>query len=232
MPATPEELIASIPILRRVTPDDRRRLASVSRVRELPRGARIFDEGDPADHFWLIARGRVKVFKTTPAGRDVILEIFGAGDPLGAVAVYEGGPYPASAVAISDVTFLVIPQGAFFALVESHPSFARGLLAGLTERLVHLTRRISELSGARVEARLARLFLKLADESGVPDSRGTLIPVSLSRRELADLAGTTIETAIRIMSRWGKQRLVLTLEQGFVLVDRASLEGLASGERV
>jgi CRP/FNR family transcriptional regulator len=98
----------------------------------------------------------------------------------------------------------------------------------LTQRLVELTNRLAELSGSRVEARFARLFLKLGDNVGRPVNGGIGIPMALSRQELADLTGTTIETAIRIMSRWGKDEIVRTDKDGFVLLDRAALEEIAA----
>jgi CRP-like cAMP-binding protein len=103
----------------------------------------------------------------------------------------------------------------------------RGLLGGLTHRLVELTNRLAELSGGRIEARLARFFLKLATDLGQQHPDGTFIPLALSRQEVADMIGTTIETAIRIMSRWGKENLVRTEKDGFVVVDRGALEAIA-----
>ncbi len=143
------------------------------------------------------------------------------------MAVYESRPYPASAVALEPTTCLLISRQAFFTLLESHPTMVRGLLTGLTHRLVELTNRLAELSGGRIEARLARFFLKLATDMGQARSEGTFIPLALSRRELADMIGTTIETAIRIMSRWGKDNLVRTEKDGFVVIDRAALETMA-----
>ena len=103
----------------------------------------------------------------------------------------------------------------------------RGLLVGLTHRLVELTNRLTELSGGRVEGRLARFFLKLAQDMGQMRPEGTFIPLALSRQELADMIGTTIETSIRIMSRWGKDDIVRTEKDGFVVVDRSALETVA-----
>ena len=223
-----EQLLQSTPIFKKISPEDRARLAPLARILDYRRGEQIFSEGSPSDRFYVIASGRVKVFKTTPAGKDVILEIFSVGDPLGAVAVYEGWPFPASAVAIEDTTCITIQRSAYFGLLESSPSLVRGLLLGLTHRLVELTNRLAELSGSRVEPRFARLFLKLAGEVGRARGEGTFIAMQLSRQELADLTGTTIETAIRIMSRWGKQRIVLTEKDGFLLLDRAALEALAA----
>ena len=84
------------------------------------------------------------------------------------------------------------------------------------------------MTGGRIEARFARLFLKLADQMGRSERGGTFIPLSLSRQELADMTGTTIETCIRIMSRWGKENVVHTDKDGFVVLDRKELQSSAS----
>jgi CRP-like cAMP-binding protein len=214
-------------LFRRLAPGDRQRLAEVATVRDFEKGAMLFSEGDGSDLLYTVVSGRVKVFKTTARGTDVILEIFGPGDPVGAVAVYEARPYPASALALEPTACLVIPRQAFFSLLEASPTMVRGLLVGLTHRLVELTNRLTELSGGRVEGRLARFFLKLARDMGQARVDGTFIALALSRQELADMIGTTIETSIRIMSRWGKADIVRTEKDGFVVVDRPALEAVA-----
>jgi CRP-like cAMP-binding protein len=225
----PDDLLRRSPIFRRLSPGDRARVAEVARLVSFERGDLIFAEGDPADRFLSIVDGRVKVFKSTPAGKEIILEIFGPGSPLGAVAVYEGVPFPASALAIEPTTCLHIDQKAFFRLLEQHPALVRGLLSGLTLRLAELTRRLAELTGGRVEARFSRLFLKLADQIGRAERDGVFVPMPLSRQELADLTGTTIETAIRIMSRWQKEAVVHTEKDGFLILNRAALDEAAGG---
>jgi CRP-like cAMP-binding protein len=228
--ATPvAELLQGSPLFRALAGADRERLAEVSSSRSYDKGEVIFSEGDPSDHLYAIVSGRVKVVKVLPSGREVILEIFGPGDPLGAVVAYEGRPFPATAVATERVTCLLVRCASFFALMERHPSLVRGFLTGLTQRLVELTRRIPEVAGGRVETRLAHLFLKLANKMGRPGAEGVSIPVALSRQELADLAGTTVETCIRVMSRWGKEGVLRTERDGFLLADRAALEQLTRG---
>jgi CRP/FNR family transcriptional regulator len=221
------EVLRRTTIFRRLTPDDRQRVAAVAIVRAYDKGTVLFAEGDPSEQLYTIVEGRVKVFKTTPRGSDVILEIFGPGDPVGAVAVYESRAYPATAAALEPTRCVLIPRQAFFALLESHPSMVRGLLVGLTHRLVELTNRLTELSGGRIEARLARFFLKLATDIGQARTDGIFVRLVLSRQEIADMIGTTIETAIRIMSRWGKDELVRTEKDGFLVVDRHALEAIA-----
>jgi len=222
-----DEALRRSPLFRRVTAEDRQQLAVVASTRQFDKGATLFAEGDSSEMLYTVITGRVKVFKMTPRGTDVILELFGPGDSVGAVAVYESRPYPASAVALEPTTCLLLPRQAFFNLLETRPSLVRGLLVGLTHRLVELTNRLTELSGGRIEARMARFFLKLADDMGQKRQDGTFIALTLSRQELADMIGTTIETSIRIMSRWGKDDVVHTEKDGFVVVDRAALESVS-----
>jgi CRP/FNR family transcriptional regulator len=225
--APDDDLLRRLPFFRRLSMELRARVAAVARLKSHDKGDLIFAEGDPSHAFIVIVSGRVKVFKATPAGKEIILEIFGAGDPLGAVAVYEGAPFMASALAIEPTQILSIEQRAFFRLLEDDPAFVRGLLSGLTIRLAELTRRLAELSGARVEARFARLFLKLCEQIGRAERGGLFVPMPLSRQELADLSGTTIETAIRIMSRWQREDVLHTDKDGFVILDRYALEEAA-----
>lgn len=221
-----EPLLRANPLFRRLSEEDRRRLAEVTQVRSYAKGETLFAEGDPSDVLFTLADGRVKVVKMLPGGKEVILEILGPGDPLGAVAAYELRPYPASAVALAETICLVVHRSAFFSLLESCPTLVRGLLGGLSFRLVDLTRRIAELTGSRVETRFAQLFLKLAERLGTPQPGGLFIPLALSRQDLADLTGTTIESAIRLMSRWGKEGVVMTEKEGFLLAGREALEGM------
>ena len=228
MAAPDDDLLRRLSFFRRLSPELRARVVAVAHIKSHGKGELIFAEGEPADAFMTIVSGRVKVFKSTPAGKEIILEIFGAGDPLGAVAVYEGAPFFASAQALEPSEILSIDQRAFFRLLEDDPAMVRGLLSGLTIRLAELTRRLAEMSGARVDARFARLFLKLGDQIGRQDRGGLFVPMPLSRQELADLTGTTIETAIRIMSRWQKEDVLHTEKDGFVLISREALEDAAA----
>ena len=225
--ASVEELLRSSALYRNLTKEDQTRLAAVSLAKTYEKGETIFSEGDPSDCLFTIASGRVKVVKMIPSGKEVILEIFGPGDPVGAVVAYEGRPYPASAVATERTACILVRRAEFFSLLERYPSFVRGFLAGMALRIVELTRRIPEVAGGRVETRFAHLFLKLADRMARPARGGSFIPMALSRQELADLTGTTIETCIRLMSRWGKEGIVSTEKDGFVIHDRPVLEKLS-----
>jgi CRP-like cAMP-binding protein len=207
--------------------DDRKSLAKIATFTRYRRGEVIFVEGEPSYFFYTVAHGSVKVFKLTPQGREAVLEIFGSGAPLGAVAVFEGFPYPASAMALEETVCIRIKDTDLFSLLDVSPLLVRSLLSALTRRLVVLSNRLVELSEFRIEARIAQLFLRLVREIGNQSEMGIIIPMLLSRQDLASLTGTTLETSIRIMSRWGKEGPVITERRRFVVTDMAALERLS-----
>ena len=224
------EQLARSPVFRGLSVADREALAAVSSLRSYDRGEELFGEGDPADALFVVVDGLVKIVKMTPAGKELILEIFGAGDPVGAVAVFGQQSFPASARALEPARCIVTPRAAFFRLLESNPSLVRGLLAGLTLRLLELTSRLAEVAGAKVEERLARFLLRKAEESPRREHGGLFVPLALTRQELADMTGTTIETAIRVMSRWAKGGVVATRDDGFVVLDPVRLAQIAGAD--
>lgn len=213
----------AIPLLAGLKKDDREALAPLCRMRGYEKGETIFHEGEPADRICFVHIGQVKIVKAA-GGRDVIIELLGPGEPVGAVAVFERRPFPASAVALEPSGILSIPEREFFALLERRPEMMRQLLAGLTYRLMMVNKRIADLTGS-AEHRAARLFLTLADRVGIPRGDATFIPLPLSRQEIADLIGTTLETAIRLMSRWQKDNIVETEKSGFLIPRIDELKG-------
>ncbi len=228
MPPRPPIPFNAIPILAPLRGEDRAALDPICELKAYEKGAVLFEEGAPALFIQFVFVGRVKIVKAAP-DRDLILEILGPGEPVGAVAVFEQRPYPASAIALEPSGTIAIPEREFFRLVEKRPEITRRLLAGLTMRLMALNRRLADMTGS-VEYRAARLFSTLAERAGREHADGIFVPIHLSRQEIADLAGTTIETAIRIMSRWQKEGLVETEKDGFLIRQIAALRMLAPAE--
>ncbi len=228
MPPRPPIPFNAIPILAPLTGEDRAALDPICELKAYEKGEVLFEEGSPALFIQFVFVGRVKIVKAAP-DRDLILEILGPGEPVGAVAVFEQRPYPASAIALEPSGTIAIPEREFFRLVEKRPEITRRLLAGLTMRLMALNRRLADMTGS-VEYRAARLFSTLAERAGRKQADGIFVPIHLSRQDIADLAGTTIETAIRIMSRWQKEGLVETEKDGFLIRQIAALRELAPAE--
>ena len=221
--------VRSTPMFRGLADHERDRIQSLCTLADYARGEELWHAGDPSDALTMIVHGRVKIVRHAPAG-DVILEIFGEGEPVGAVAVYHGMPYPASAVAMEPVTLLKLPKRDFFEMLEREPAIARALIRELTKLNIALVRKLEEIRGLRVETRIAALFVSLAERIGRPGKDGTEVPLKLSRQEIAAMVGTTVETAIRIMSQWGREGVVVTGESRFTIPSLERLKGRAGGE--
>jgi CRP-like cAMP-binding protein len=223
---TPVIPFDSIPLLATLNGEDRAALAPLCRIRGYDKGEVIFREGDIADRIHFVHTGSVKIVKSA-GGRDVIIEILAAGEPVGAVAAFQRGSFPATAIAIESTGLVSIPEREFFQLLEARPQMTRHLLSGLTMRLMMVNKRMADMTGS-AEFRAARLFLTLSDRLGKPGDGEMFIPLALSRQDIADLLGTTLETAIRLMSRWQKEAIVLTEKGGFRILHPGRLRELAA----
>ena len=214
--------VRSLPYFRGLSQDDQRRVAGLASLRDYQRGDHLWNEGDPAEALTLIVKGRVKIVRQAEGG-DVILEIFGEGEPVGAIAVYNYIPYPASAVCLEPVTLLILPRRDYFELLDRNPDFSRAIIRELTKLVIALTRKVEEFRGQKVEVRIAQLFLTLAERMGKETKQGIEIPIQLTRQEVADLVGTTVESAIRVLSKWGHDKIVITGEGRFLIPSREKL---------
>ena len=218
--------VRSLPVFRGLTPEDQRRVASLAELRDYRRGDVLWNAGDPAEALTVVVRGRVKIVRHADAG-DVILEIFGEGEPVGAIAVYNYIPYPATAIAMEPTSLLLLPRRDYFELLDRHPDFARSIIRELTKLTIALTRKVEEMRGQRVETRIAQLFLSLADRMGRETKEGIEVPLHLSRQEVAEMVGTTVESAIRVLSRWGREGVLVTGEKRFLIPSRERLREAA-----
>jgi CRP-like cAMP-binding protein len=213
-------------------------LASARQLR-FPAGATVLHEGARAESFYAVASGEVKMCRLTPGGKNLILSLFGPGDLFGVTPALSGDPCDATFEAVVATEALEVRRVDLYALFTRRPELLGEVLPYLTHRLQECRNCLVETSCSRVENRFASLFLGLATrlgrapapaeqaESDSPRAGDTFIPLPLTRQELADLTGTTLETAIRVMSRWGKQGIVATRRDGFLLRDRRNLEALA-----
>jgi CRP/FNR family transcriptional regulator len=202
----------------------REALRAAGTERTYARGDVLLAQEETSRRMRVILAGRAKLTRDLAAGRTVVLALFGPGHFCGAIPALSGLPSDASIVALGPLTALEIEHEAFVALLAARPERLGALLPALAGRLTECRNCLVEMTGERVEPRLAALVLRLADECGVPDARGVRLPIRLSRQELADLAGTTLETAIRIFSRWQKGGVLETVDDGFLLRDRPALE--------
>jgi CRP/FNR family transcriptional regulator len=224
---------SDIPFVRALVPAERERLAPYARTRILRPGEGCWAEGQAAEDFVFVARGRVKLVKAGEGGRETILEMGGTGELLCGSTVLCYAPHCCSAVAMDAPTeVLLLPRRDVLEIVERNPAAARALLRELADRGLAMCRRVEELGAGPVEQRIALLLLKLARRSGVVrPGQGTYVPLRLTRRDLADLCGTTVETASRVMSRFRQRGLLAPARRGFLLPDQPSLTEWVQRER-
>jgi len=188
----------------------------------------LFFEGDPAEWLVLVVRGRVKMIKHSEGGRETILATFGPGQIVGEVGVLVGEAYPATAQALESATTLCLRRDEYIDLVRSHPTLAWALIAELGQRLQRAHETIRSMAVEKVERRVARVLLRMANTTGERLEGGAVrIGVALSRQDIADMAGTVIETAIRAMSKFQKQGMIETREGHIILLKAHQLVEIA-----
>ena len=188
-------------------------------VKKFGKGEAIFLEGDPGNGFYMVAEGKVKIFKMSFAGKEHILHIFGTGEPFGEVPVFHGKPFPANAEALVKSSLIFFSREQFVALVHAHPTIALNMLAVLSLRLRRFVDQIENLSLKEVPARLAGYLLYLLEEQGSEES----VELEISKGQLASLLGTIPETLSRIFARMSEEGLIDVDGKKIRILDRAAL---------
>ena len=201
-------------------------IARIVSDKEYNKGRLIFAEGDEGIGFYMVIRGRVKVYKVSPDGKEQILHIFGPGQPFAEVPVFEGSRYPANAEAMENCRLFFFPKKAFVNLIHENPSLAMNMLASMSQRLKQFSHLIESLSLKEVPGRLASYLLYLSDRNGSLDQ----FQLDIAKSQLASLLGTIPETLSRIFTRMTSRELVIINGPQITILDRAGLEDLAEGE--
>lgn len=198
-------------------------LAKLGVARKLKPGDFLFFEGEPVKSSHLIVSGILKLVKHSVSGVDFITGIYGQGEVVGNTLQFAGQVHPSSAQAAIDTEVLSISTGNLISFLQQYPALKPKvlgkMLAVIGQRYQAAIVRLRELAGERVEHRLARVLLALY--LGL----GSSIP--LTRREIAEMSGTTTETAARFMSRLTRSGIVQSLRGKVIVIDRDRLRQLA-----
>jgi CRP/FNR family transcriptional regulator len=221
-PTIGQALEASV-LLRCLTPDQRKSLAEACRMSHANRGEVIWLAGSEVEFFGLVATGFVKMVRTTGDGTDVTLELMGPGQIFGMLGTIERTGCPLSAVAVTDTWYVRIPKYAFLPLYEECGALKDGLIRLSALRLHTQNDLRARLSKGRVEERIAAILFTLADSYGERKGNTLRLKVPLTRQDIAEMAGTTVETTIRTLSRWQKLGYVRTRSHYITILDEAAL---------
>lgn len=188
----------------------------------------IFSEGNPSEWFYIVVEGKVKITKLSQDGKEIILELIHPLDFFGGLAVIRGFPYPANAVCMEDTRLLKITRSDLLKIVDKFPGLMYCMAQQVGDRMKDSHETLKNIALERVEARIASLLLKLSDKTGEKTSDGTAIGMKLTKQDIAEMVGTTVETSIRTISKLKKSGVLAEKAGRIVIKDLLKLRALCS----
>ena len=212
-------------LLESLSPEELHLLAARTVRKQFSAGELLFSEGEPCNGLHIVARGRVRIFKTSMSGREQVLAVEGPGGSVAELPVFDGGPYPASVMALEDTEIAYISRRDFQAYCMEHPEVALKVLAVVGARLRQLVGIIEELSFTTIRQRLASTLLKLAQTEGKKTARGVEFRLPASHQEMANELGTVRELISRNLMRLQAEGLLEVEARRIVVKD---MDGLAA----
>jgi CRP-like cAMP-binding protein len=212
---------------------DKKARESIARLaidRKVPAGQIVVRDGDPADGFYVILDGKVKVYKLAPDGRQQILHVFGPGQAFAEAAMFAGETFPAFAETLAESRLAFFPRDRFLKGLGENPALAFGLIASLSRLCRQLTSLVEQIALTDVAGRLARYLTDLARRKGVPLEKGRSVRLDIPKGELARQLGTAPETLSRGLARLAAADLIAVDGKVITFRKAAKLEALAGGQ--
>lgn len=207
---------------------DLRELEAVVRERSFRKNEVIFHAQEPGNALFVIKRGRVKISMDDKSGREIILRIFAAGDFFGEMSLLDGEPRSATVSALEPCQALILFREPFVEFVARRPEVVMKMLTALSRRLRKADEKISRLAFSDAYEKVASVLMEIIEERKIPLRIGTEIPISLTRKELAELVGLSRETLTRVLADFQKAGLVRIEEHSIAIIDPQKLRREAS----
>jgi CRP/FNR family transcriptional regulator, cyclic AMP receptor protein len=224
MSSDAESVLRKAPLFASLSEEEMRALCARVTNRRFRRGELLFNEGDPCSGLFLVASGKVRIFKISPAGREQVLALEGPGSSFAELPVFDGGKYPASASALEDTETLFISRKDFQSYCREHPDVTLKVLAVVGARLRRLVGIIEDLSFSTVRQRLISVLLRAAQESGSAAKHGVRVELTKSHQDLAAELGTVRELISRNLSRLQAEGFIEVDGRTIVIKDLATLK--------
>jgi len=218
-----EIVLRKTPLFKSLTEAEMRALAERVSKRHFQRGELLFGEGDPCTGLFLVASGKIRIFKLSAAGREQVLAVEEPGSSFAELPVFDGGNYPAAASALEDANVLFISRKDFQNFCREHPDVALKVIAVVGSRLRRLVGIIEELSFTTVRQRLIAVILRLAEASGRPSREGVHLELTMSHQDLASELGTVRELVSRNLSRLQAEGFLEVDGRKIIIKDPAGL---------
>jgi len=218
--------IRQVSIFNTLTPQEAREIHPYLVSDKFSKKETIFSEGDQSEWFYIVMKGKVKITKISQEGKEIILEIISPGDFFGGIAVVRGFPYPANAVAMDVTEVLKISRNNLMKIMDRFPNLMYCMATNIGDRIKDSHEMIKSIALEKVESRIASLLIKLSDKAGEKTPDGMMINIKLTKQDIAEMVGTTVETSIRTMSKFSKGGLIISKSGRIVIRDLEKLKSL------
>lgn len=226
-------LLQDIPLFQEFGSEVLAYLAERCVTRDVPAGTVLFTAGEEPRGLYIVETGRVRIFRISATGREQVLHVEGARRPVAELPLFDGAPYPASAITLEDCRLVFLPRDDFEHVYRSNPDVAQAIIRALGRRLRHLVHVTETLAFRDVAARLALLLAGYADEGGRATPDGIELTIDRTQEEIALEIGAARESVSRAMRQLQRKGLVRQIERDRLLIpDIKRLRTLAApGER-
>jgi CRP-like cAMP-binding protein len=228
--ANREEILASHFLLRHLQPDALSRLAATAISMRHGPGSTIFQKGDPGGSMMAVVHGRVKICTYSADGKELVLNFIDRGGLFGEIAVLDGRPRSADAVAIGDTELLVLDRNRLLPFLTADPEVAARLIEVLCQRLRWTSEALEDALLRDAPARVARGLLRLAATFGKQEAKGVKIDIKLSQQQIGNLIGVSRESTNKYIVEWASAGY-LTVDSGTLMItDREALQDISEAE--
>jgi len=229
-PADRMEGIGKIPLFQGVAPSELERLVGAAHQEHRQAGEFFFLQGDPAEHMYVLLKGRVKLSQDGPDGQQVLIRVITPVSLFALVAINTASTYLVTAQAAEDSLAIYWTRREIMEFVAHNPQMAQNAMLIMADRLQEIQERFRQVTTERVEQRLAHTLIRLGAQSGKRVEEGILIDLKLTRQDLAQMSGTTLYTVSRILSQWEEQELVIAGREQVIIRNPHGLARIVEGD--
>lgn len=224
MDKTNIEILKKAPVFSDLSNEDLEKISGVTIEKNLRKGTIIFMEGDKGEAFYFIKSGKVKVYKTTSDGRELIFAILSEGDVFAEVTLFNDVNYPAGTEVLEDACVGIIRNEDLENLIRNNSEIALHIIKVFSKKLFSSQQKVKELALGDTFTRTAQTIIKLAQSSGVRTDEGIELNLNISRQELANLIGTARETVSRALSQFKKEGSINIDRKKVIIKDMEKLQ--------
>jgi CRP/FNR family transcriptional regulator, dissimilatory nitrate respiration regulator len=202
-------------------------LTDIASFKHLAKGEILFLEGDPAFGFFILLDGRVRIFKSSPEGKEYTLHSIGPGQMFAEVAIFRGKGFPANCVASEDSSVAFLPKEEFTQMLANSPQMSLKMIVALASFVREYNQKVEDLSLREVPARLAVFLLQQAT-----DHKASTFELATSKTELATSLGTISETLSRNFRKLAEAGAIQIQGDLVTILDVTRLQEIADGDKI